>query len=84
MSGYEACDPTEIARYETVRQRLRALTVEHPWVLDVSIAVLGRQCKACAKKQVVERPADHFRCRACGHTWEGLPSPRRVSHREYL
>jgi hypothetical protein len=76
--------PQEITRYEAVRQRLRALAVAHPWLLEVSIAVHGRQCQACRRRHVVEHPADSFRCKDCGHTWEVTPLPPRVRHREYL
>jgi hypothetical protein len=78
------CTPADIAAYETVRQRLRALVDAHPWVREVSIAVRGRMCKRCARKRIVEHPADHFRCTACLHTWEVAPLPSRVSHREHL
>lgn len=64
-----ACDPAEIAAYAVVRQRLRALAVTHPWLLEVSIAVQGRPCLSCARHTCIEHPADQFRCTACGATW---------------
>lgn len=67
------CDPAEIAAYEVVRQRLRTLAIAHPWMLEITPALKGRMCRACGKKRCIEHPADHYRCTACGYTWETAP-----------
>ena len=69
------CDPTEIAAYEVVRQRLRRLAQRHPWILDVTLALQERYCPTCSKRKVIENPPDQCRCLHCGATWT-LPDVR--------
>ena len=72
------CDPAEIAAYEVVRQRLRALAVKHPWLLEVSIAREDRLCRYCHKPTCIENPPDSLRCTACQSEWQVVKPSRRT------